>query len=146
MKRPAFFAVIAVVAATAVFVSARAPASDVTAPFEGEPEVVAATFASAWCSSCKILKPRLAKVVPDFASEPVKFVEYDFTFGDRKTARASAQADGVEAAFDQYENATGFTLLVDADTGDVIDILTMSYSEGAMRAAITQAVTIASRD
>ncbi len=110
-----------------------------------EPEVVAATFASAWCSSCKVLKPRLAKVIPDFAGKPVKFIELDFTFGQRGEIAEQAAAEGLGEIYPRFKGATGFTLLVDKDTGEIIDMLTMNHSEAAMRAALAQALAIAER-
>lgn len=130
-----------IVAAAVAFVSR--PATKVEQAFEGRPELVAATFSSAWCPPCRILKPRLAKALPAFRNAPVKFVDYDFTFGEIEKLRKEAAADGLGAAFDRYSKATGFTLLVDAETGEVIDILTIDYSAKAMRASIERALAVA---
>lgn len=110
-----------------------------------EPEVIAVTFSSAWCSSCKILEPRLAAVIPGFAGKPVKFVELDFTFGQRDEIEQQARAEGLAGIYPRFKGATGFTLLVDKDTGEIIDMLTVDHSKGAMRAALTQALAIAER-
>lgn len=110
-----------------------------------EPEVIAATFASAWCASCKILQPRLAEVMPDFADQPVKFVELDFTFGQGGGVEEKARAEGLADIYPRFKGATGFTLLVDRDTGEIIDSLTVDYDKNAMRAAIAQALAIAAR-
>jgi thiol-disulfide isomerase/thioredoxin len=122
----------------------RAPATSAEAAYDGKPEVVAATFASSWCSSCKILKPKLAKVIPDFSSEPVTFIEFDFTFGPRDELKDEAEAFGLGDLYENNKGATGFTVLVDADTGEVLDTLTMNFSEAAMRSAIGRAIAIAS--
>lgn len=108
-----------------------------------EPEVIAATFTSAWCTACKILEPRLAKAIPSFADKPVKFVDYDFTFGPNEETRATALADGLGPVYDRYAKATGFTILFDPQTEEVLDILTASHSTGAMRAAIARSLAIA---
>lgn len=143
LRRLALYALfIAVV--SAFFLTGRAPARSVEAAYDGEPEIVAATFASAWCSSCKILKPTLAKVIPGFRGEPVAFIEFDFTFGPNDDIRAEAARYGIEDLYDRNKGATGFTVLVDYDTGEVLDTLTMNFSEGAMKSAIARAVMIAS--
>ncbi|MEO1015127.1 MAG: thioredoxin domain-containing protein [Pseudomonadota bacterium] len=134
-----------VAAALFAFVVAKPAATSVAAESGGPAEVVAVTFSSAWCASCRILKPRLARVIPEFADAPVKFVEIDFSFGAAEAARAIAVAEGVEEAFDDVAGATGFTLLIDRDTGAVIDMLTASYPEKAMRASIASALAIAAR-
>jgi len=130
--------------AGAFFFFARSPATNAEAAYHGKPEVVAATFASAWCSSCKILKPKLAKVIPGFKDQPVTFIEFDFTFGPNDNIRAEAEDFGIEDLYDRNEGATGFTVLVDYDTGKILDTLTINFSVDAMRSAISRAVAIAS--
>lgn len=123
----------------------RTAATDADYTYPGEPEVVAVTFSSAWCSSCKILAPRLADVIPDFAGKPVKFVELDFTFGERPEIADRAEAEGLGDLYPRFKGATGFTLLVDRETGEIIDSLTINHSKAAMRAAIAQSLAIAAR-
>ncbi|MCK5751033.1 MAG: hypothetical protein KAH44_32750 [Oricola sp.] len=136
---PAVLAIGAVIFALA----GRSPATGADYALDRAPEVVAVTFSSAWCPSCKVLEPRLAKVIPDFADKPVKFVELDFTFGEN--AEVEAKAEGLGGVYPRFKGATGFTLLVDRDTGEIIDMLTMDHSQGAMRAALAQALAVAER-
>ncbi|HXI86023.1 MAG TPA: thioredoxin domain-containing protein [Parvularculaceae bacterium] len=139
MKRRAI-----IMAAYAVaLVAAARPAPKASAPFAGEPAVIAATFSSAWCAPCRILKPRLARVIPEFKDEPVKFVDYDFTFGRNEALDEKAAADGLRPLFQAYSKATGFTLLVDADTGALIGMLTADDSKRQMREAIDDALAVA---
>ncbi len=127
------------------FLMLRPVATSVAAEADGPAEVLAVTFSSAWCASCRILKPRLARVIPEFEDAPVKFVEIDFSLGDAAAAREVAAAEGIEAIFDDVAGATGFTLLVDRDTGEVLEMITSSYPEDAMRASIAAALAIAAR-
>ncbi|MBB5518193.1 hypothetical protein [Amphiplicatus metriothermophilus] len=139
------FAVLAAAAVASASVAGRNSLSN-AARFEGEATLIAATFSSAWCAACKILEPRLARVIPQFEGAPVKFVEYDFTFGEKERNRAAALADGVSGeVYDRFAGATGFTLLIDAKSGAVVDMLTASHSPKAMRAAIAQALARAGR-
>ena len=108
-----------------------------------EPELVAVTFASAWCGPCKILQPRLSDVIPGFADKPVKFVDLDFTFGETEGLADKAAAEGLADVYPRFKGATGYTLLVDRDTGEVIDSLTVDHSKPAMRAAIARALAVA---
>ncbi|MEM8934914.1 MAG: thioredoxin domain-containing protein [Pseudomonadota bacterium] len=110
------------------------------------PAVIAATFSSAWCASCKILEPKLADLAPVFADQPVQFIKLDFTFGQYNEQKARAAALNFEGVFNAYEGATGFTLLLDAETGVLIDTLTANHSKNAMEAAIAQALSIAQRN
>ncbi|MEQ1929690.1 MAG: thioredoxin domain-containing protein [Parvularculaceae bacterium] len=122
---------------------ARQPAASAAASFNGKPELIAATFNSQWCSSCKILKPRLHKVIADFDGRPVKFVEYDLSFG-RDHARANAVADGLGDVYERFSTATGYTLLIDAETGEIIDMLTINHSVTVMQEAVSAALARAS--
>lgn len=124
----------------------RTSATHAEYAYPGEPEVVAATFSSAWCSSCKILSPRLADVISEFADKPVKFVELDFTFGERGELADQAEAEGLGGVYPRFKGATGFTLLVDRETGEIIDRLTIRHSKSAMRAAIARSIAVAARD
>ena len=137
---------VVLIAGVAIFAfSGRNSATGAEYTFEGEPEVVAATFSSAWCSSCKILEPRLADVIPDFKDKPVKFVKLDFTLGQRDEIEEQAAAEGLEDIYPRFKGATGFTLLVDNETGEIIDMLTIGHSKPAMRAAIAQSIALASQ-
>jgi len=122
----------------------RTGATDAEYALSEDPEIIAATFSSAWCSSCKILEPRLKAVVPTFADAPVKFVKLDFSLGQRGAVEKKANREGLGEIYPQFKGATGFTLLVDADTGEIVDSLTIRHSEKAMRAAIAQAIAKAS--
>ncbi|MEL6790555.1 MAG: thioredoxin domain-containing protein [Pseudomonadota bacterium] len=103
-------------------------------------DIVAVTFASAWCGPCKILQPRLAAVRPDFAGNRVRFITLDFTMGAPATYPDLAVTEGFSAAYARYEGATGFTVLVNRHTGDIVDVLTADYSKADMRTALTQAL------
>lgn len=142
-RRSIVLGVFAAAFALAAFNATRSPATGVEAPFAGKPEIVAATFTSAWCSSCKVLEPKLAKVAPSFAGKPVAFVDLDFTFGPREELKDKAASFGLGELYERNKGATGFTVLVDYDTGEIIDTLTMNFSEDAMRSAIARAIAIA---
>ena len=139
------FPVIVVAGVAAFALMSRTSATDADYVYAGEPQIVAATFESAWCSSCKILKPRLARVIPDFANKPVKFVSLDFTFGQRGDIEEQAAAEGLGDVYPRFKGATGFTLLVDRETGEILDSLTINHTEQAMRAAIAQAIALSSQ-
>lgn len=132
-----------VAAAVAAGVWTRPGRVDAAAPFDGEPELVAVTFASAWCASCKILVPKLAKVIPEFADRPVAFVELDFTFGARDDVARIAERYGLAGLYQRNKGATGFTVLVDRNSGEILDTLTMNFSEDAIRQAVARALAIA---
>ena len=137
------FAVVLIAGVAAFALFGRTSATDAKYVHAKKPEIIAATFSSAWCSACKILEPRLKAVVPEFADQPVKFVKLDFTLGQRGAVAQKAAREGLAHIYPDYKGATGFTLLVDADTGEIVDSLTVKHSQAAMRAAIAQAIASA---
>jgi len=74
---------------------------------------------------------------------PAALVATAFTFGPREATAAAARF-GLGALYERNKGATGITLLVDADTAEIICTLTMNFSEGAIRSAIARAIAIAS--
>ncbi len=107
-------------------------------------ELVAVTFSSKWCGPCKILKPRLAAIKPDFAGKAVRFIDLSFTFGEQAEFYEIAKAEGFSEVYEHYNAATGFTVLVDRDHGKVLGILTMDHSKDMMRDVISRALVVAS--
>ncbi len=131
-------------AALAVAVAVKGPTPVVAQKAAAAPRVIAASFTSAWCSSCRILEPRLAKAMPAFKGAAIEFVEFDFTFGETEELAARASAQGLARLYEANKGATGFTVLVDARSGEIIDTLTMNFSAEDMTGAISRALAIAS--
>lgn len=102
---------------------------------EGEPRLVAAMFRSSWCSACRVLEPRVEDVREDYADRPVEFVRFDFTLGRRDSLRQRAEAEGIVEVFDELEGRTGFLVLMDRETGQVFEIVTMRYGREEIREA-----------
>lgn len=132
------------IGALAVAVAVKAPTPVVAQKAAGAPRVIAASFTSAWCSSCRILEPRLAEAMPAFRDAAIEFVEFDFTFGETEELGARAAAHGLARLYEANKGATGFTVLVDARTGEIIDTLTMNFSVADIRGALKRALAIAS--
>lgn len=138
--------IVAVVIAIAVAVSAanRRAAPSVEQRAAGAPQVIAASFTSAWCSACRILEPRLAEAMPKFKDSAIEFVDFDFTFGEDGKLAALAASHDLTRLYEANKGATGFTVLVDADTGAIIDTLTMNFTAPDIERALERALAIAS--
>ncbi len=143
--RTALVAAAALLVPAAAIVGVKMRSPDVSAVYEGTPEIIAASFVSAWCASCKILEPRLAKVMPAFAEAPVKFEAFDFTFGATPELAERAAQDGYATVYARYAGATGFTLLIDRESGEILDRLTMSDTEQSIQSRIEAALREAER-
>ena len=96
-----------------------------------------------WCSSCKILDPKLKSMRRNNRFEDVQFIVLDYTDRDETAFYADAAGVGVESAIREFlagNVKTGLLLLIDADDNRVVDKVTKSLTEGEIAAAINAAV------
>jgi len=131
----------------AVLLATSAMAAPVPpADHEDDPAIYAVVFAAEWCGKCKILEPKLMPVMQSMMDdENVQFVMLDFT--DRETTATSAEiAASLDLAeiYDANKGKTGFVLLVDADSGEVLDQILSSDDTAGIRTKISGAVSSAS--
>ena len=104
---------------------------------------VAATLIYAdWCSSCKIIEPKIDVVKEGGSIDGVEWVTLDYTARDADAFFASADELGIgEAIRDQLggDVITGILLLVDIDTKKVVADLRKELSPEELRSAIEAA-------
>lgn len=101
-----------------------------------QPRLVAAMFRSSWCSACRILEPRVDDVRAELADAPIDWIRFNFTWGERDGLRDLAVAEGIEPLYDQFAGSTGFLVLMDRDSGQVFEIITMRYGRAEIREAL----------
>ena len=96
-----------------------------------------------WCTSCKILDPKLKAVRAGAPIDGVDYLVIDYTDRNKADFFAQAEAAGVgpamHARFDE-EIFTGLLVLVDLDTGAVVGEIKKSMSEAEIRTTLEQAV------
>jgi len=110
------------------------------APIEST-QLLVVKFHADWCGSCVKLGPPLESLQASFAGQPVDFVRLDLT-SDATRAAAQAQVTrlGLEKIFESYGNKTGFALIIDAASGQVLGEIRASQEIGAMQALVTQSL------
>jgi thiol-disulfide isomerase/thioredoxin len=133
------FAVLAALAPISL-VSSEAEACDgctahaqAQAPIEST-QLLVVKFHADWCGSCVKLDTPLEALQSEFSGKPVDFVRLDLT--DETTqaaAKSRAERLGLSELFTQYGNKTGFALVIDASTGQVVGELRASQDLDAMR-------------
>lgn len=93
-------------------------------------DVIAVYMYADWCSACQNIKPKMAKAMREFEDDPILFTKMDMT--DEFTSHQSkllATRIGVLDIFEKNEGKTGFVLLVDANTNEIIDKITTDDDE-----------------
>ena len=111
----------------------------------GEPRLVAAMFRSSWCSACRILEPRVDDVRAEFDGADIDWVRFNFTWGERDALRGLAVEEGIEPLYDQLAGRTGFLVLMDRETGQVFEIVTMDYGRDQIREALDRWLVVTER-
>ncbi len=104
-------------------------------------KIVAMLFYADWCSSCKVLDPKVETAKKAFADSSVKFAKIDLTNdATRAESEKLAETLGATEAFYSYGSRTGFMLLVEKASGEVLSMITMSKTVEQIEEALTKAL------
>jgi thiol-disulfide isomerase/thioredoxin len=138
MKRFIAYSVllIAVVFATSFFtLNANQVSSD------EDPRVIAMYIYADWCGACQAIKPIMEEAKPEFEEQPVLFVKMDMTndFTAHQSKLMAARL-GLSEIFEKNEGMTGFVLLLDANTNEVLDKITTDDDKQGIITKITNAL------
>lgn len=102
-----------------------------------KPSVYVAAFHADWCGSCKELGPKLMSAVGGFKATQMQLVKLDLT--DDKTSATSmetAKAHQWGDIYSQYAPKTGFALIIDAKTNEVLSKITKDMSTDDIKAEV----------
>lgn len=111
----------------------------------GEPRLVAALFRSSWCSACRVIEPRIDDVREEYEAAAIDWVKFDFTLGRRGGLREMAETEGLLPIYDEAAGSTGFMLLIDRDTNQVFEMITMDYGRDQIREALDRWLVVVER-
>ncbi|MBL1431364.1 MAG: hypothetical protein COA60_007655 [Robiginitomaculum sp.] len=97
---------------------------------ETDQPLLAVMFYSNWCGACLILDPKIEAVKPVFKDRPVDFVKFDFSFAlvRGKALQALAKEKNLSEIYQNNKGKTGFMLLVNPVSSQVLDVITMDDS------------------
>lgn len=104
-----------------------------------KPTIVAITMHADWCGTCKALNPKLENVKTELEDKGVLFTRFDFT--DESTIKQSelmANWIGFGNLFNEHKEAgkTGFVILIDAETFEVLERITNNNDETEIKKTI----------
>ena len=86
-----------------------------------EPKVIGALFYADWCAACKTLDPKLKTAQTAYLNKPVLFTRFDVsTLSTQYQANLFAHTMGLEKVFKDVGIKTGFMVLIDRETGEVL--------------------------
>ena len=97
------------------------------------PDVLAVAFHADWCGTCEQLEEPVGETAKAVGDKPVLFVKLDLTNEETQAqAELLAGALGIDEVWAEHSNRTGFVLLIDRESGEVIDRLTARQSSDEM--------------
>lgn len=105
------------------------------------PEVIAIKFHADWCGYCKAMGDIFDELQAKFDQEPVLYLTFDQTREHHtRQSQYLAHALGLEDVWAEYGGRTGFILLIDGQTGEVIDQLDHEQDLSQMGESLVDAV------
>lgn len=103
-------------------------------------ETYAVLFYADWCGSCKVIDPKLKEARESLDEGPALFVTFDMTDDKTKNQTALlASAIGLQKLYQENEGRTGFLLVIDAESKEVVDRITTEDSTQAIKTKIASA-------
>lgn len=105
------------------------------------PKIIAVKFHADWCGYCKAMGPVFEELQAKYDQEPVLYVVLDQTREfDRTQSQFMANAMGLDSVWEEHGGKTGFVLLIDASTKEVVQRLSYEQNLKQMGAALKDAV------
>jgi len=99
---------------------------------EKSTKLYALTFTADYCGACKKLKPNVMKLQTKTEGESVEWVSFDFSSAESKEKSEELATELGVADLYKDNQATGFVLLVDADTKEKVGKLTSKQTSDEM--------------
>ena len=105
-------------------------------------KLIAVKFHADYCKSCKAIAPTIETVKKNFDKGEVQFVILDFTTDKSKAAAVKlAKAHGITDLMKKHGPKTGFVLVVNAKSHEVLERLTKKHDAATWTASIKKHLT-----
>jgi len=106
------------------------------------PNVIVLAFHADWCAGCKVLGPKLMNdVLPALKDKPYLFVKLDQTDRNSKQAEYMVASLGLGKLWSEHGGKTGYALVIDAQTKQVVDTLRYTQEPTAMVSSVQNAIS-----
>jgi len=95
-----------------------------------EISVIAVKMDAEWCGKCQVMNPKLDSVMPEFENEDILFVKFNMT-DEFTTQQAGLLAErlNLKSLFEENKGKTGYMVLLNAETGEVLHTLQHDQTE-----------------
>lgn len=108
---------------------------------DATPALIAVKFHADWCGSCKAMGSVFEELQAKFDTKPVLYVTLDHTRDfNRQQSKFMAQSMGLDDVWAKHGGKTGFILLIDGKSREVITTLKSTQNLKEMGAELTAAV------
>lgn len=104
------------------------------------PKIIALQFYAEWCPGCKALQPKLDEAMMNAADQPCLFVKLDMTEKDSHQSEYMLAALGYGELWTENAGKTGFVLLVNTNSKEVVGTITSSQSIREINATLKKAL------
>lgn len=102
------------------------------------PKVLGVLMYADWCSKCKQLDPKLEEIKPQFEGQSILFTQFDMTndFTIDQSEKLAGML-GLDGLFKEHEGSTGYMVLLDAQTNEVLTTLKHDQSKEQLKQQIS---------
>ncbi len=106
-----------------------------------QPKIVGILMYADWCSSCKVLEPKLNPVKREFQNQRILFTRFDLTdeFTKDQSAHYAALL-GLEKLYNENAGKTGYMALIEWPSRRNVGMITMDKSPEEIRTILANAV------
>lgn len=138
--KPTSLLFILTVLAASIVANRTIQSSEKAMSVEG-PKIIAVKFHADWCGYCKTMGPVFEELEAKFDQEPVLYVTFDQTREhNRKQSQYLEHVMGLDHVWSEHACTTGFILLIDGKTKQIVDKLTHDQDLKTMGATLQEAV------
>jgi hypothetical protein len=100
-------------------------------------KIIAVRMYADWCGNCRALDPKVDAIKGGFHNRGVLFTRFDQTdeFAVAQSELLAARTN-LTAAFEAWKGKTGVMLLVDANSGEILEVINHRMTPEEIAAAI----------
>jgi len=96
------------------------------------PDIYVVMFSASWCAPCKVVEPRLEKILTEFNDPRIEYVNIDISSGNGDVNAHAVFDRGIVQQYNTWLGVTGFAAIVDADTKQTMGCVNLTYDERSM--------------